>query len=101
VVNDGETTEHLAGLYVEEAAPGPDGSTSGYDVWSALRGDHELRPRARFTATVRLEDLPWDSNRGFVGKVRLASGAEVASATEYPEPSLVQHIEEWNATARP
>lgn len=94
VVNVGETTEHVKTLWIEQAD-----REAGTDLSDQLRGDRELKPRSRVTATTELAHIPqW--HRGFVGIARLAGGQEIVSPVEHAIDDLVQKVEEHNRRAR-
>ena len=90
VRNDGETTEYLSDVFVQEPKP-DDAGPVGYHAWSADPGaDRELRPRARTAVPVPLEMLRFDVSQGFVGIARLASGIEIRSELEHLMNDLVE-----------
>jgi len=96
VINDGETTEYLRNVWLENAA-----RTEGYDFRPDDRSDRELPPRSRIQETVRLPELSLDLSNGMVGIARLASGRIVESEVEPLDQSILDHIAEFNADARP
>jgi hypothetical protein len=96
VVNDGETTEYVRGIYLESRA-----RTEGYHFGNAGEGDQVLRPRSRIADSVRLNELDFDASRGVVGIVELASGRSIESKLEMLNQNTLDHIAEWNAAARP
>ncbi len=81
VLNAGARTEFIKTIWVEGAQPGG----TGFDL--TLDGDVELRPRARFAATVDAETIP-NHDSGVVAIVHLASEVEVWSEVEQLHDAL-------------
>jgi hypothetical protein len=91
VLNDGARTEFIKSIWVEGAEPGG----TGIDL--SLDGDVELRPRARFAATVDAATIP-NHDSGVVAIVHLASEVEVWSEVEQLSDRLMADIVAHNET---
>lgn len=95
VINDGETTQHVRELFIEDAA-----ETGGYSFVDG-DGDKELVPRGRVLARVRTNRFKFDPAGGFYGHARLASGRVLKSKLTRLDMGIVEHIEGHNVGARP
>jgi hypothetical protein len=95
VVNDGETTEWVREITIENRA-----RTQGYE-FDNTEGDEQLEPRSRVFARERVEHMDFDPSDGFVGTARLASGRKIESKLERLNQDILDHIAEHNRTAKP
>jgi hypothetical protein len=95
VVNNGETTEYVRDIWVQNAT-----RTEGCDV-DKSDTDKTLVPRGRVAASLRIDDIDLDFSKGFIAIVRLASGRLIESKVDHLDKDLLEHIAAHNSTARP
>lgn len=94
VINDGEVTEYVTGVFITSAATADDGTRQGLRVFGS-EGDeptphHELAPRncMRVPVLVDTDNVPW-MREGFVVEAWLASGPRPESPVEQLLPELL------------
>lgn len=91
VLNAGARTEFVKTIWVEGAEP------HGTGVDLPLDGDVELRPRARFAATIDAATIP-NRDSGVVAIMYLASEVEVWSVVEHLHDKLMADVVAHNET---
>lgn len=96
VINDGETTEYVRRVSIEDAQ-----ESHGIDLHLRSDPDAELPPRGRTKCSIRLDTAVgagWAE--GFKGIAWLASGRSVESVVEIFDQDIIEHIEVHNQPER-